>query len=54
MRTPKNADAGKAVIDLLEGRKGFDWWWQKIPTEVRREIVKELNDLVVLKDTAVV
>ncbi len=54
MRTPKNADAGKAVIELLEGRKGFDYWWEEIPPAVRREIIAEINQLVVLKDTAVV
>ena len=38
--------AGRAIIDLLDGRKGFDYWWHDIDPETRAEIVARLDELV--------
>lgn len=44
-----STSAGKAVIDLLDGRKGFDWWWADVDPEIQAEIIEELDGLVTLK-----
>lgn len=36
-----------AVLKDLNGRKGFDDWWDNIDLEIRREIRKELTGVVV-------
>lgn len=37
---------GQKIIDLLDGRKGFDYWWDDIHEETQAEIVSELDELV--------
>lgn len=32
----------KRIMSKLEGRKGFDWWWDKIDPETQEEIKTEL------------
>lgn len=31
-----------AILDNLEGRSGFDWWWGDIPEDVQDEIRDDL------------
>lgn len=30
--------AAKRVLEELQGRKGFDWWWHDIEPRVKAEI----------------
>ena len=32
-----------AVLMELEGRKGFDWWWDDLDEDIRQEITDELK-----------
>lgn len=48
-RTAGASSAGQAVIELLEGRKGFDWWWHDIREDDQREIIDAIEGVVVLK-----
>ncbi len=45
-----STDAGKAVIRLLESRKGFDYWWEEIDPWIRKQIVDEIDKLVQLRE----
>lgn len=36
---------GRDVIRVLDGRKGFDWWWDDLDGEIRDDIVAELDAL---------
>ncbi len=43
MRKTLNADA---VIDFLDQRKDFDYWWENIDAETQEEILEELEQLI--------
>ena len=30
------------IIGILEGRKGFNWWWHDIGIENNEEIIQEI------------
>jgi hypothetical protein len=34
--------AAKAAIKVLEGRGGFDHWWDEIDDEIKAEIMDEM------------
>ncbi len=34
--------AAKAIIKMLNGRKGFEYWWHDIDEETKAEIVEEI------------
>lgn len=36
----------KAVLDELDGRGGFDHWWEEIDRETRQDIVESLEHRV--------
>ncbi len=33
----------EVVLTLLEGRKGFDWWWDDLDSDIRDEIRRALQ-----------
>lgn len=35
-----------AVLRELEGRKGFDWWWDDLDADIQKEIRLALRDAV--------
>lgn len=36
----------KAILDELNDRKGFDWWWDELDADIRNEIRDELTEIV--------
>ena len=34
------------ILDMLSGRKGFDWWWEDIPSDVHDVIFDLMRDRV--------
>jgi hypothetical protein len=37
--TNPNTIVGKAIINVLLDRKGFDWWFEELEGPLRREII---------------
>ena len=38
--------AANAALRVLNGRKGFDYWWDDIPNDIRDEIVTAINEAI--------
>jgi hypothetical protein len=36
----------EAVLEVLSGRKGFDWWWEEIDSQTKREIKLALRKAI--------
>lgn len=36
----------RRVVRALQGRKGFDWWWDDIAPVDRRAIIRELAETI--------
>lgn len=39
-------DVVKAVLRDLNGRRGFDWWWDDVDETTQGEIVQSLEETV--------
>ena len=47
MSTEDNAhQASDAVLRELEGRKGFDWWWDDLDGDIQAEIRDEVAERI--------
>lgn len=42
----KNLSIDEAVIAFMEGRKGFEYWWNSIDKEIQKEIKDDLRKLI--------
>lgn len=40
------SDISAAVLSELEGRKGFDWWWDDLDEDIQQEIRDALTERV--------
>lgn len=41
--TTRRGQLANAAIAVLSDRKGFDWWWDDLDADIRREIKVELG-----------
>ena len=40
------SEIAAAVLSELEGRKGFDWWWDDLDEDIQQEIREALTERV--------
>lgn len=34
------------IINMLESRKGFDYWWHEMNDEINQEIIKKIELII--------
>jgi hypothetical protein len=37
-------DLADVAIRVLSDRKGFDWWWEDLDTDIQEDIKQELRE----------
>lgn len=39
----------RIIIEVLENRKGFDWWWDNLDKDIQNEIIEEIAENIAIK-----